>query len=666
MTRRDLAALGGLFVAAVSLLVALRDAPQRAQALFAEALPAQPYFVPGDFLQLYVMLPLAVVAAVVVMLAPGVFLVMAAGGTRDLAQLVIKGTIAASLVHAGSFSLLKLFVGQPSRGAFTGLLCGAGLAAWLVLAWRQSRGRAAGLAGAADDRRRLAWLFTMPAAITVLLLPVLVWQDLNPDGLEALTTGRSLGELILPRMPTGRLAGLGLGMVTMAFPIHWFIACFGLVDAAARLPVVIYLPLLFAAILALAELGAGRRLSRLEEGVLALTLAVFLVTMTYSDTYHLYSADLASPANIDILATALMVITLLFLFGGETGWFLLAALLTYFTRPTALPLLGFTFIAVFLCAREGRHGLLLRVGAAVALCLVAGLLFDRVLPLLTGAGFAQDAASLGGRIRFLRFDDVRRVLFVVIPCGILPAAALGLWKRQDSVARVVTLVAVQYFLFFYVLAFVALHHFAPAMILPLAVYWRVALAQPRRAWLTGAAYAAGALALWLSLPRSFAVDRSIRTIGRQTVWRVGNYRGSYDEYRAAFDHKNLLDTLFLPFNLNPDPARLRLGTPWAQIHYSHHPAQPDDLTNYLGQPRGERPPAGYTLVASDSAVALYVRDLERWQLERTTPPSTAFRAPVYDIPRETLFSFWGRRAGGKYIDVKAVLFRLAGRPAPES
>ena len=666
MTRRGLAAAGVLFVAAVALLVALREVPQRAQALFAEALPAQPYFVTGHFFLLYLLLPLAVVAAVVVMLAPGAFLVLAFGGARDTAHLVIKGTIAALLLHAGSFSLLKLFVAQPSRLAFTVLLCGAGLGAWLLLAWRQARGRAPGVAGAPDDWRRLMWILAMPAAITVALLPVLFWQDLNPDGLEALTTGRSLGELILPRLPTGRLAGLGLGMVTMAFPVHWFITCFGLVDAAARLPVVLYLPLLFAAVLALAELGAARRLSWAEEGVLALALGVFLVTMTYSDTYHLYSADLGSPANIDILATALMAVTLVLLFAGETGWFMLAALLTYFTRPTALPVLGFTFIAVFLCVRDGRHGLLLRLGAALVLCLVGGLLFDRLLPRLIGATFAQDAASLGGRLRFLRFDDVRRLLFVVVPCGILPAGALVLWKRQDTVARVVTLVALQYFLFFYVLAFVALHHFAPAMILPLVVYWRVVLPAPRRAWLTAAAGAAAALALWLSLPRTFAVDRSIRALGRQTVWRVGAYDGRYADYRAAFDHKNLLDTLFVPFGRNPDPASQRLGAPWAQIHYSRRPAEADSLTNYLAQPRGEPAPAGFTLVNLDSTVALYVRDLDRWQQDRAHPPTTAFRSPLYDIPRETLFSLWGRRSGRHYVDVKALLFRLAGRPAPAS
>ena len=666
MTRRSIAAAGVLFAAAVLLLLALRNVPQRAEALFADALPPQPYFVADHFLLLYVLLPLAIVAAVVVMLAPGMFLVLATGGARDLAHLVLKGTLASFLVHAGTFSALKLFIDQPSRAAWTALLCAAGAAAWLWLAWRHGRGRPAGVAGAPGDWRRLGWILALPALITVALLPVLVWQDLNPDGLEALTTGRSLNELILPRLPTGELAGLGLGMVTIAFPVHWFIACFGTVDAAARLPVVLYLPLLLAAVLALAELGAARRLCRLEEGVLVVALAAFLVTMAYSDTYHLYSADLASPANIDILATALMVATLGFLFGGETGWFLLTALFTYFTRPTALPLLGFAFIAVALGVREGRHGLLLRIAAALALCLVAGLVFDKVLPRLMGVAFAQDAASLGGRIRFLRFDDVRRVLFVVIPCGILPALALGAWKRQDAIARVVTLVAAQYFLFFYVLAFVALHHFAPVMVLPLVVYWRVVLAQSRRGWLTGAAYAAAAVALWLSLPRTFAVDRSIRAIGRQTVWRVGDYDGAYQDYRAAFRHKNLLDTLFLPFNLNPDPSRNRLGTPWAQIHYSRRPAVPDSLTNYLGQPRTDPAPAGFTQVAGDSAVAVYVRDQARWLRDRSSPPTTVFRSPLYDIPRETLFSFWGRRAGGQYLDVKAVLFRLMGRPAPAS
>ena len=67
-------------------------------------------------------------------------------------------------------------------------------------------------------------------------LPIIFWQDFNPDGLEALSMGRSLFEYLLPMLPTGDVAGFSVGMNSNAYPVNWFIAWIGPVEAAARLP----------------------------------------------------------------------------------------------------------------------------------------------------------------------------------------------------------------------------------------------------------------------------------------------------------------------------------------------------------------------------------------------------------------------------------------------
>jgi hypothetical protein len=655
--------LGAVFAACAGVALAASGIGERIAGLYPGPLPTHPYFIPAHAGLLYLLWPVVVLATLVVVVFPGLCLALLRRPASNLAPLVIEaftlGLAFQILVH------VLVGAGMPERSprAEALLLIASGGACWLLLAAARPRGSA--VPWTSEDRRRLAWLVALPVLAATILLPVLCWQDFNPDGLEAFTTGRSLFSHPLPLMPNGRAAGVGLGMLTEAFPVHWFIALIGPVEASARLPVVLVLPVLFAGIVALAELGASRRLTAGEEAALALGLAGVIVTIVYNASYHVYSADMASPGAIDLLAAAFILGATLAWFTRDGPGFALCTLLGFFTRPTMLLWLALLGLGSLIVApREWRR--LAWVAAALVGCLAAGAVYERIVGPLAGLRFEQGSGALGHRLRFLRFTDVQRLLFLLVPSGFLPAFALLAWRRQNAPARVLSVATAGYFGFFYLIAFTAPHHFLPAMLVPLAVLWGVALARSPSRKLIAAAAAGGVVALVLSLPRTLAVDRSMRAIGAETGYRIGEYRGGFSGYREAFEGRQVLDALFPNWQTGGDPVHERIGHPWVQVHYAGRGTGDAGTANYLVLPVGAAPPAGLTRLTVDPIAALYVRDRELWQRERRSPPRTDFRSRLYDLPRTTLLEAWGGPAGAYDVDLRALLNRLLGRRSRDS
>ena len=656
---RAVVRLGAAFAACAGLVLAAGSLGERIAGIYPGAIPAHPYFIPAHAAVLYLLWPAVVLATLFIIVFPGICLALLRRPPTSLAPLVVEGFALSMAVQILVQVLVSAWIPERSPRAVVFLLIGTGAVSWLLLAARRHHRR--DVPWAAEDRRRLAWLVVLPALAAMILLPVLSWQDFNPDGLEAFSTGRSLFSHALPLMPNGRAAGIGLGMLTEAYPIHWFIALIGPVEAAARLPVILVIPVLFAGLMSLAELGAVRRLRAGEEAALALGLAAVIVTIVYNASYHVYSADMASPGAIDFLAAT-------FLVGATLGWFTrdgpgftVCTLLGFFTRPTMLLWLVLLGLGWLIAApREWRR--LAWIAAGLLGCLVAGAVFERVVGPLAGLSFEQDSGALGHRLRFLRFTDVQRFAFLVVPSGFLAALALLAWRRQDALARALSAATVGYFAFFYVIAFTAPHHFLPAMLIPLAVLWRVALTRSPSRSLIVAAVAGALVGLVLSLPRTLEVDRSMRAIGAETDYRIGEYGDGFAGYRKAFEGRRVLDSLFPTWQTGGDPAHERIGHAWVQVHYARRGAPTGDPANYVVLPVAEPPPADLTLVAADTIAALYVRDVQLWQRERHSPPRTDFRSWIYDLPRTTLLEVWGAPAGAYDVDLRALLNRVLGRP----
>lgn len=664
MTMRRVPALGLAIALVVAAGLELRGVLRSVADLYPGALPSQPFFVPDHALLLYVASPLAVLGMVGMLLAPGLLLALVTGGSHRLGLLAARTFGGALLLRVLTHSALKV-LGVVPLGAGAFVLTEVALDAVLLglLALRLRRGRPVALPSEREDRRRFWWMVAIVILVAVLLLPALFWQDMTEDGLEALEIGRSLATHVVPRFPTSAtgLMGLGIGMMTMAYPNGWFVSLIGPIEAAARLPLALYLPVLFVVLTDLVEYRSPRRLGALAEGAIVIALAAYVVTMVFSASYTPYSADASAPAAFETLTVLCIAATILFAWEGHTGWMLVFALLVCFARPTGLLVVALLGVGTLTLAAPERRAQLARLGLAIVVCLVAGALYEKVFVprAASGSGVAYASGSVLDRLRYLTFTDLRRVLFVVVPGGILPALALLAWRRQDPLARQLTVVSVLYFLFFYPQAFVALHHFVPVMILPIVVFWRIAMADDAR-WPAGAAAVAAALALVLSLPRSFALDRPTREIGRATEVRVGNLNGDWSAYRDALHARLGVRALFRPEWEVPDAARERVGDALGVLYYAWRPRTSADSVNYVIQVEGAAPADGFTPVASRDGLTVFVRDTARWRHDRETPPRTDFRSALYEIPRSTLYPFIGVPAHAYQVDLARLplLWRL--------
>jgi hypothetical protein len=662
---RRLVAVGGTVAGCVAISLGASGVLRRVADLYPTTLPAHPYFVPEHAALLYIAMPIVALATIGMLLAPGFLLVLATGGGDRLGALAARTFGAAFLVRVGLHAALKLAGVEPfGFAAFALTEVTADAALFTLLVARVRRGAAIRLPNHPADRRRALWLVAIPLLAVVLLLPPIFWQDLTDDGLEALEIGRSLATHVVPRFPTtpSGLMGLGIGMLTMAYPNGWFVSLLGPAEAAARLPLALYLPVLFAVLTDLVEWQSPRRLGALAEGTIVLALAAYVVTMVYSASYSAYSADASAPAAFETLTVVCIAATILCAWEGRTGWMLAFALMGYFARPTGMLVLGLLALGTVALAPGERRIQRLRLGAAIAACLAAFVLYERIYMPHAAHGLASGYAtgSILDRLRFLTFTQARRALYLAVPGGVLPALAMLAWRRQDPFARQLTVFCALYFLFFYPQAFLALHHFVPVMILPIVVYWRLALSGDAR-WPVPAAAVAAAASLVLSLPRSFAVDRTMRAIGRATDYRLGDYLGDWAASRAALRNRRALRLLFRPEWEVADPSRELVSAPIGIVYYAtRFPKTAADTVNYVAQPADAPPPAGFTLVGADGTTEAYVRDLDRWRRDRYSPPRTDYRARVYDIPRATLHRFIGIPAGAYQVDLRALpgLWRL--------
>jgi hypothetical protein len=644
-----------------SALWGLRHVVARASTLYAAALPESPYLILDHFFLLYVALPLATTVAVLVTMAPALMTTMAFGRARSAAEWAATSFVLAFVINVAGLSLVRAAFGfPPDPGpARLGTLM-LTVAASLVLVHRSARGQVPAPGWGAADYRRAAWFVGIPLALTAALLPVLVWQDFNPDGLEALSMGRSLSEHVLPRLPTGFASGLSLGMVTSSYPVSWFIAWFGPTEIAARAPLLLYVPVLFVVIVGCIEVGRSRGLQAGEEAAVFLGVFGFVVALGYSNSYHPYFADIASPANLDVLAVTLMATMVYFLWGRRTALLVVAAVLTAFDRPTGVLFLGLLSVGTVLSHRWSDvprlvQALLPLVIAGVA-SVVAGAIYERgVVPSL-GLPLEDPGSQIGWRLRYLTFDDFGRLAYLVVPSGIIPAFTLLALPRLDRESRVLALALLGYFAFFYVRAFVALHHFAPIMILPIVVSWRLVLEQRPNAGRTGAVAAAAIVAIVLSMPRSLEVNRTMREIGAATVYEPGDYLGSWDQYREAFDAKDVLDSIFRPYWDVSDPSVELIGSPWVHVHYASTAASEGVPKRYAVLREGSPPPVGFLRVADVGATA-FVLDSASWDADRYAPRRTAFGSVLYAIDRETLFTRFGIEAENYSLDLGSVLTR---------
>ncbi len=649
---------GTAAVASAVVLHLLRDLPGRVGALEVVhhpwlsrgALPMGPETAGGwPSPWLYLALPLVLIAAVVLWIVPGFLATRSlhgeeAGFRRRLvdalgASLLLQGLVGAGLVQGGlTADAWEMTAGMFVLSALMGCIPASG---------RETR--------CGPTRFRIRSLATPLALLYVAvtaLLPVLFWQDFNPDGFEVFHAGASLANGSWPRWPgEAPLAGLGTGGITLAYPTAWFMAWFGPVDAAARWPLVLALPVLHAGLMELIAWKSVRLPGFLVGGAVAVALASVTTALVFSGGYDPHLPDAASPAALDLLFLALLAGAVLNLVEGRWVMTALLAALALFTRPTTVLILGTALLAGVVFLEEHRWRWIWKGVLALALALAAGYLYEKVyIPSVVGeGGSGTGVASLPSRLRYLNFTDLRRFLYAALPAGIVPAYALTLWKGQDGLARVFTVVSAVVFLVFYLTAFVTLQHFAPVMVLPLVVYWRVVLNAPRPLVVPAAvlAIAGGALGCFFGHPPDPGPRRPFRELSYEVdAPPAGDVELTLDEAASLLARR-----IRIPELNNPHHA---LAVARIILHDAGKDASREPRFRFLSP--GRPLPTGSRVLAENGSGwrLLGLATLAEKDLRFVLPP-VSYEAPVYRIPLTVRFRHLGVPAHRYDLDLKEVL-----------
>jgi hypothetical protein len=640
-----------------------RDAIRAAAALNALASSAHPYFVPAHAALLYLWSPLVAASACVLLLTPGLLISVALGVATDVGRWLLMGLTISIGVVSASAAIVQALMRSPLRGgAFIAVVCACFILSAAALLWRvYSRPALSWPLDASHSRATLATLIVVPLMMLVALTPKFYWENFNGDGAHAYESARLLLFEALPFWPpaAGDIASFpDIRSCLFAFPSSWFIRLFGELEVSARLPLLLYLPALFGALLALIEFQRSRPLGMVERCLLWLALTTYLVVMGFSATYNPYCADLALPATQDTLLMACYAGFVLAFCAQQFAWIWIFSFLTYLSLPNGIMLIGLWLIGVFLLWkprpwREGVHTV-----AALAACAVIATIAVRVLalfnmPLSSGE---YNAVELLNRYKFLWFSDWRRIAYVAAPCGFIPAVALILWRRQDRISRALTFVVAAYFLSFYIQAFIAIHHFVPCMILPLIVFWRMELAISKRSrrWFIAATATAGVAAFAISWPDNAAPDVSARLVGSTIEDRIGGYDSGSP---AVFKRAGLLANI-VPYDWDPSvPEHSFGGSPLMWNYYAHRAKRNPAQINYVMERAAASAPPGMHVLGRKDDVALYVASDAVLRFHRTLKPPSPAGAALYAIPRNLLFREAGPPSGAAIVDLRAALKR---------
>jgi hypothetical protein len=621
--------------------------------------PSSPYFSGVEPGLLYVTLPLVVLASLVLVMAPGLMLAAAFARTDTVEDWLLKGFALSVVVLGPVCAVVQALTSAPLVGArFVWLALGCtvvtGLMAWL-------RSRRSPVVWPVPDLGYSLALAGVPLLLLVALTPKFFWESFNGDGAHAYEASRLLLNQPLPFWPSGSgSVGSypGVNSILYLVPSSWFLRMFGEIEASVRLPFLLFMVLLYAAIVGVARQARREPLRAPAHALIWLGVLSFSLVMAYSATYDPYCSDIGLPATQDTLLVACFLGMATAFLRGERGWMVTWTVLTLLCSPAGPVLVGGWLVGVVVGFRKRPWASVVWcAGGAAATVLAMG-----ALPHALGAaglptpGAEHGAGALLSKFRYVLPTDFRRLLFVLLPCGIYPVLSFFGWRRTDDGSRALLIVAALVFAMYYLMAFVSLHYFVPAMVLPLAAFWRAerpALWKRERPALAGCALLA-LVSLALALPRTTAIYTGTRTVGAQLD---ASRLAGYDSMEASyFRGMQLLEQLFIPGWNHDVPERAYAGAALSWSFYAQR-APEEQPANYILADADAPPPANTLKLAEDGEAALYVVDEERWAEHRGMHPAGSTGNPIYAVPRDIMFR--RERAFERFhiIDVKGLVSR---------
>lgn len=609
-------------------------------------------------------LALGVVGGVWAFLLPGLLLSGASARASSFAKAMLFALCAgvpgwAVITHVATRAAIA-----PGGLGFR-LLVVAALAGSLVAAqWLAvRRSRIASWVGSADTRGQILVTSMVIFALALLMGPRVMWQDLSGDGAHMFEATRLLTLKGVPFWGRGWVGGMsswpGVNTVAFLYPAAWHMYLVGAVDAAVRLPFFLFLALVPFGVVALASVRSTRTVGAGAFLLAWLCTSVYAVSVAYSAGYNEYTVDLALPSTQDTMFIVSVMAFLVGFLDGEFVLLLAGLVLSLCGLPSGIQIaLLWVMVAVVLLRPVDRRLLI-----ATVVCIVAFVLAQPLLSwLLATLGLPQPGKEHGveSLVRYygtLQVTDVRRLLFVIVPGGILPALALAWWGGRDRVSGAIVALTGCYFLAFYIQGATQLHYYIPAMVLPIAVHVRGLTAHPSRRWMTATALA-GAVALAVSWPPYIEPVTTLRAISSRVVVRVPGYDAMTREY---FRSTRVLSDLF-----TSEASELAQvdGTALALQRHARRQLTVDAGTQYVVQREIDPVPPGFTARAAFDSFVLYAREEGRGTLTAPvkTPPTAA--AHIYRIP-------WAMRLGGRLNqspwlwNIRPQLARLLGTDRPD-
>ena len=651
---------------------------QRVAGLFVRVDPNAPYFTGADPLYCYGFLPLVVASSLILVMAPGLLLAMGFSRPRTCERWLLYGFVYSVGLLGACSSLAQAVLPVELTGrvfvAFCSaltVLCGA-LACWRTpdRATAEALGMGSGL-----SRRfphvgvgEVLSILAVPILFLVVLLPKFFWESFNGDGAHAFEATRLLLHQPLPFWePDSGNAGAYPGMNALLYlvPGSWFMRLFGELEASVRLPYVLFMGLLFAAVVDSARQAREEPLSRKAVALVWASVVSFSLVMAYAATYDPYCADIALPATQDALLMAVFVAMTTSFLAREPAWIVAFTGCVLLCSPAGPVLIGGWFLAAVLCLRPLPVPRLVAYAAGAAGTVAVMAVAPDVLAALSlpAPGSEHAAGNLLKKFQHVLPNQLERFGWAFLPCGIYPAAALLMWRRADGGSRALLLVSLIVFAMYYLMAFVSLHYFVPAMVLPLVAFWRVQRTVDWRGKGPVFVTCAGLvlLSIALGLPKTPSIYTATREVGaRIDASAIDGYDGMTADY---FRSAQLLEQLFVPGWTPSVPEEHYAGGSLAWNYYAQRArrALRAPPPTYLLAPRGAEPPKSLPeaaeLVAENEDAQLWAVDPTVWEAHRALRPLGSTWQRVYDVPRDILF---GRpRAFERYtiFDIKDLLSR---------
>jgi hypothetical protein len=570
--------------------------------------------------------------------------------------------VPAMIIHQATDIILR----DTAYIGFIAVVIGLSLA---VLNWRMASGKAS-IPDMATNRGDIVAASVAGFVVLATMSAKFYWENFSPDGAGVLNFVRLYINTDWPFWPKDAGAiqvAPGVTSYLFVLPASWFQRLLGENELAMRMPYVLYIAMIYIVVMGLIRAGRTWRASAIDHGLIIAAFMIYTLSIIYSGGYNPYFGDSPMPAARETLVGALFLGFIYLVVMNQMGFAFVIGVLSYMILPTGGLWMLLTSAAFFVIWRPRDWRRLFILAALLVVCAMIGTVgpmliraFDMPVP-----GSEFDARGIVNRLRYVTFWEPSRLAYLIVPAGILPAISMLFWRQQDQLARMMTLITMVFFLFFYFQGYrVLLHHFIPAMVPPLVVMWRMKFMEQAGLKLVSRSIVAVALvaAFWLAFPLKPGLHQFSREIGANVELRGDRYEGY--QTRALGTFHDLFGRLFPIQYTEEGAAKNFFGGPMVWLHYAVQPKAEGQVITYVVQPLADPAPEGGRLHDEEDGYGLYVMDEARFEQHLTTTFTTKFGAPVYQLSRDMIFGRGAQRGDRFVIDLVDIARSILGMEKP--